>query len=1068
MVKKSLAPAILMSILLVSTGVRADITDGLIAYWPMDENAGGAVYDMSGNGHKGTIHGNPLWVRGKFGSALAFDGTGSWSDGDYVLIPQDASLMPTDAMSVSAWAYLPANGAFAGIVENSHDSGSTESGWGMIRDTEWHWYDSSDYFFYIVAPGPSGFVGRGETTSAGWHHMVATWDGAYFRVYIDGVEDPGCPVTLTGPLDWDPVPTEMTIGCYHDNDEYYPFEGIIDDVAYWSRALTADEVSTIYNSGGPLGASPRLCATTNPVPRNGSTDVSRDVVLSWKPGAYVTGLSPKHKVFLSEDSDIVNNGIGGITQDANTYTPPELLAWARTYYWRVDEANNTTGWDQGNVWQFTVESFEPFTAGPYVHFAKKGEVTVYYKTIIAVPSAIEYGVKPDLSQIVSDPAVKTEHALTLTNIRPETEYCYRMVADGIASQTYEFYSAFDYGPDPFPGGDCPYPVDSLTPLYEQAAEYILNATGITKGVCIDYGCGRGRLAYEIAKRSDLKIVGFEEDADKVAEGRDYLDKADIYGTHVTILSAPLASLNCRAYSANLIVSDAMIAQGVCPGSSTEIFRVLRPDGGVAFLGQPPDCPNSLSRAGLEDWLAGLGYTISDDSNGLWAKIERGALPGVGEWTHYYANLANTANSGETRLQNDMMLLWYGQPGPRYITDRHNRPMSSLYKKGIMVTPGLDRLMAFDAYNGARYWDVAIPDSSRVAILRDCGWIAIADDYVYAVHKGNCVGLELKSGVPTIHLEAPQLVTGQRHNWGCIAVDGNDVYGSGQKDGASLIGHSLAHVYESYWDNKAIATSRYLFAMDRHDANLLWTYQRAGGSAIINPAIAIGDDYIYFIESRNPQAVDDADGRVTGSVLMSGSSEYLVKLDKNTGAEVQARQIDLPFQHVVYLLYAADHNLLIAAGTYIDPGCRYEHYAFNADDLSLAWTSDYYTGGVNTDHGEQDQHPCIVGDTMYSRYYKVDLTSGSIAGFGLARGNCGTQSACATHLLGRNGNPYIYQLPSGSPIRITAETRPGCWINMIPAGGLLLIPESSAGCTCDYPLQTTMVFMPAEDESAPER
>ena len=199
--------------------------------------------------------------------------------------------------------------------------------------------------------------------------------------------------------------------------------------------------------------------------------------------------------------------------------------------------------------------------------------------------------------------------------------------------------------------------------------------------------------------------------------------------------------------------------------------------------------------------------------------------------------------------------------------------------------------------------------------------------------------------------------------------------------------------------------------------------------------------------------------------MSPGNGYLVKLDKDTGAEVEARQIDLPFQHVIYLLYAADHDLVIAAGTYNDPGCRYEHYAFNADDLSLAWSCNYYAGGVNTDHGEQDQHPCIVGDTMYSRYYKVDLTSGNIAGFGLARGNCGTQSACATHLLGRNGNPYMYQLPSGSPIRVTAETRPGCWINMIPAGGLLLIPEGSSGCTCDYPLQATMAFTPTNDGSA---
>jgi len=39
------------------------------------------------------------------------------------------------------------------------------------------------------------------------------------------------------------------------------------------------------------------------------------------------------------------------------------------------------------------------------------------------------------------------------------------------------------------------------------------------------------------------------------------------------------------------------------------------------------------------------------------------------------------------------------------------------------------------------------------------------------------------------------------------------------------------------------------------------------------------------------------------------------------------------------------------------------------------------------------------------------------------------------------------------------SRPGCWINTIPAGGLVLIPESSSGCTCGFALQTSLAFVP---------
>jgi hypothetical protein len=193
--------------------------------------------------------------------------------------------------------------------------------------------------------------------------------------------------------------------------------------------------------------------------------------------------------------------------------------------------------------------------------------------------------------------------------------------------------------------------------------------------------------------------------------------------------------------------------------------------------------------------------------------------------------------------------------------------------------------------------------------------------------------------------------------------------------------------------------------------------------------------------------------------MSGNNEYLVKLNKTTGLEATAQQINLPFEHMVYLSYTADDSFVVAVGSHNDPGCRYEHYAYNLSDLSLAWNSDYYQGSTGGGHGEQDQHPVIVGGIMYSRYYELNLSNGNVTPFPLSRGNCGTQSACSTHLFARKGNPYIYELPAGTPVRMTNETRQGCWINMIPAGGLLLIPESSAGCTCDYPIQTSMAFMP---------
>jgi len=95
---------------------------------------------------------------------------------------------------------------------------------------------------------------------------------------------------------------------------------------------------------------------SEPSPANEATDLVRDVTLSWKPGEFAPPVNG-HKVFLSENFTDVNEGIGGITQDANIYTPPQRLDFGKTYYWRVDEVNGPPDFTvhQGDVWSFTVE-----------------------------------------------------------------------------------------------------------------------------------------------------------------------------------------------------------------------------------------------------------------------------------------------------------------------------------------------------------------------------------------------------------------------------------------------------------------------------------------------------------------------------------------------------------------------------------------------------------------------------------------------------------------------------------------------------------------------------------------
>ena len=155
------------------------------------------------------------------------------------------------------------------------------------------------------------------------------------------------------------------------------------------------------------------------------------------------------------------------------------------------------------------------------------------------------------------------------------------------------------------------------------------------------------------------------------------------------------------------------------------------------------------------------------------------------------------------------------------------------------------------------------------------------------------------------------------------------------------------------------------------------------------------------------------------------------------------------------------------GTYnVEEKVFYHLYAFDADTGMKKWDSSYDGGGTGGTHGEQWQHPVINGNKIYLRPYDFDLQTGQKGTYVLHRGGhgCGGLSGSANYLYGRGDNPRLYELgdeeTSGLPM--SRVNRPGCWINMIPANGMVIIPESSSGCTCAYPLQTSLCYIPNGD------
>ena len=132
--------------------------------------------------------------------------------------------------------------------------------------------------------------------------------------------------------------------------------------------------------------------------------------------------------------------------------------------------------------------------------------------------------------------------------------------------------------------DTPYPQDAWSAVYAKAAEAIIEQSGVTRGYCLVLGSEEGRLAYELAQRTDLEIFCVEEDPQKVATSRKALMEAGLYGSRISVGEADPSAL--PSYFANLVVSDSLLRSGRIPGDPQRIARHVKPIGGVICLGLP--------------------------------------------------------------------------------------------------------------------------------------------------------------------------------------------------------------------------------------------------------------------------------------------------------------------------------------------------------------------------------------------------------------------------------------------------------------------------------------------------
>lgn len=710
-------------------------------------------------------------------------------------------------------------------------------------------------------------------------------------------------------------------------------------------------------------------------------------------------------------------------------------------------------------------AFAAVRVGPYVRFTGPEAATVHWLTATADASIVEFGLTSALGSRLEDATATTNHSLTITNLKARSKYYFviKEVVNSVevSSELFTFESDYNYSVAPAPAVPSPFPDDGMTAVYASVAQKILEDTGLVRGYCLDYGCGDGRLAYELARRSELNIVGVSEDAAAVAQARQALKAAGLYGSRVTILQTSLAKLPHTKDAFNLIVSSDLLTATNCPGQSSELFRVLRPGGGIAWLGYPTGAAGSVSNwPALDTWVRGgisTGDAVIVSDAGRSVKVTRDALAGIGTWSHGYGDPGNTACSEDERVVGSgMRLQWFGLPGARGMIDRGCRNPQPLSVNGFLYTEGLNRLVAQDAYNGRIYWSMEIPDLIRVNIPRDSSNQCADDNSLYVAVRDACWRLDGYSGQLTQFYPLPAPNQSTNYDWGYVAVVTNRLYGSSVKRGSAYTAYSgPAYWYDSLGtESTAKVCSDNVFCLAKDSGQPVWTY---ANGVIINSTLTIGGGRMYFVESRNATAKSQTTGRISSTSLWQDL--YLVALDANSGTKLWEQPLTSvavsPYPIVFFLSYTAEKLLLVSSTS------QFYLYALNAQNGTQLWQKNHAWNRNN--HGSHMYHPVIVGNTVYLEPYAYDVTTGNVVKSGLpVRAGCSTMSAAANmiHTVQQNYDSAalcFWDLGTDQR-RQMVGSRASCWMSLISAGGMVLSPTASSGCTCKFPLQTSIGFV----------
>jgi len=306
-------------------------TDGLVAAYGFSEGSGTTTADASGNSNTGTLNGTSWTAAGRAGNALAFNGSSAFVD-----LGNGATLQLTGSMTISAWiraAAFPVDDA--AIV--SKRTGSPNQGFQLDTTVD---RGPRTIGFKLTSATGALMARYGATTLQvnQWYHVAGVYDAAAqtLDVYLNGAFDNG---TLLGTVTSTQQNSALNVNIgRRAGTSGFAFNGIIDEVRIYNRALTQAQIQT--DMGTPTGGGTPAPADTTPPGAPGTLTAtasgSTGIDLAWGAASDNVGVAG-YRVERCAGSGCTS--FGQIATPTGTTFSDTSLAAATSYSYRVRAAD---------------------------------------------------------------------------------------------------------------------------------------------------------------------------------------------------------------------------------------------------------------------------------------------------------------------------------------------------------------------------------------------------------------------------------------------------------------------------------------------------------------------------------------------------------------------------------------------------------------------------------------------------------------------------------------------------------------------------------------------------------